>query len=86
MYSCNQSIFNGSSTTRNSSELIKGKFGVVHGLEAVVEGHPLSMNTPSLESMVELMTAIKRCCDLAHRHQKAIKTLLVAGPSMNENA
>ena len=86
MYSCNQSIFNGSSTTRNSSELIKGKFGVGHGVTGVVEGHPLSMNTPSSESMAEVMTTVKRCCDLAHRHQKAIKTLLVAGPSMNENA
>ena len=28
------------------------------------------MNTPSFESMAEVMTTIKRCCDLAHRFKK----------------
>ena len=41
--------------TRNSGELIKGEFGVGHWFEVVVEGRPLSMYTPSLESMAEVM-------------------------------
>ena len=52
--------------TSNGGELIKSEFGVGHWFEGVVEGHSLSMNTPSLESMAEVMTTIKRCCDLAH--------------------
>ena len=58
---------------RNGCELIKSEFGVGHWIEVVVEGHPLSMNTPSLESMAEVMTGIKRCCDLAHSVEQAIK-------------
>ncbi len=53
-------------TARNDCELIKSEFGVGHWFEVVVEGHPLSMNTPSPESMAEVMTTIKRICDLAH--------------------
>ena len=30
------------------------------------------MNTPSLESMAEVMTCIKWCCDLAHTVRKAL--------------
>ena len=41
---------------RNGCELIKSEFGVGHWIEVVVEGHPLSMNTPSPESMAEVMT------------------------------
>ena len=51
---------------RNGCELIKSEFGVGHWIEVVVEGCSLSMNTPSLESMAEVMTGIKQCCDLAH--------------------
>ena len=41
---------------RNGCELIKSEFGVGHWIEVVVEGHPLSMNTPSLESIAEVMS------------------------------
>ena len=52
--------------TRNGGELIKSELGVGHWFEGVVEGCPPSMNTPSLESMAEVMTCIKQCCDLAY--------------------
>ena len=55
--------------TSNGGELIKSEFGVGHWFEGVVEGHPLPMNTPSLESMAEVMTTITQCCDLAHNVQ-----------------
>ena len=58
---------------RNGCELIKSEFGVGHWIEVVVEGHPLSMNTPSPESMAEVMTGIKLCCDVAHSVEQAIK-------------
>ncbi|QNI54273.1 hypothetical protein SynBIOSE41_01761 [Synechococcus sp. BIOS-E4-1] len=32
------------------------------------------MNTPSLESMAEVMTTIKQCSDVAHRCSQAIKS------------
>ncbi|QNI88317.1 hypothetical protein SynROS8604_01685 [Synechococcus sp. ROS8604] len=38
-----------------------------------MEGCSLSMNTPSPESMAEVMTTVKRLCDLAHSCFKAIK-------------
>ena len=63
----------------NRAQLIEGEFGVGHCFEVVVEGHPLSMNTPSLESMAEVMTGIKRCCDIGHMGDEALKTHLVAG-------
>ena len=59
--------------TRNSSELIKSEFVVVHWFEGVVEVFP-SMNTPSPESMAEVMTGIKRCCDLAHTGNASSQT------------
>ena len=59
-------------TTGNSGELIKGEFGIGHWFEDVVEGCSLSMNTPSLELLAEVMTTIKGCCDIAHRYSYAI--------------
>ena len=41
---------------RNGCELIKSEFGVGHWVAVVVVGHPLSMNTPSLESIAEVMS------------------------------
>ena len=51
----------GSTATRNSGELIKGDCDVGHSFAGVVEVFP-PMNTPSLESMAEVMPWIKRCC------------------------
>ncbi|QNI77836.1 hypothetical protein SynMVIR181_02896 [Synechococcus sp. MVIR-18-1] len=33
------------------------------------------MNTPSFESTAEVMSWIKRCCDLGHRFSQALKKL-----------
>jgi hypothetical protein len=55
-----------------TGDLIKSKFGVGDWFEDVVELFP-PMNTPSLESMAEVMTGIKQCCDLAHTRSKTIK-------------
>ena len=59
----------GSTAISNGGELIKGDCDVGHWFAGVVEGHPLSMYTPSLESMAEVETTIKQCCDLAHNVQ-----------------
>ena len=71
-FSTTSSILSLFYTTGNSGELIKGEFGIGHWFEVVVEGWSLSMNTPSLELLAEVMTTIKGCCDIAHKYSYAI--------------
>ncbi|KGG27148.1 MULTISPECIES: hypothetical protein [unclassified Prochlorococcus] len=37
------------------------------------------MNTPSPESMAQVMTGIKQCCDVAHISDEAIKHPAMGG-------